>query len=611
MKILIKIKFLILLLLLSSIVFGQRENENWTFGYNKWTFNNITGNLTSSTFSPPPTGVMARFQGSSTISDPTTGELLFFSDGFNIYNKNYQLMEDGDKMYDQSSYEYGVMISGIISGKGLTTIQPAVIVPHPGNQNLYYVFFNGNYDQKTWYTTQDGGELSNGYDVINMGLRVGIVDLTYNGGLGKLVIPNLGNDNLLLEDVLHGLTTARHGDGESFWLIAQRKIRDDYKFYTYEITSSGLQTTPIISDAESSSTVIKVSPNGKYLFSGNAEIGNGNILYNFDNQSGLVSSPNKFTETETADYYTGVSTSYAEFSPDSNILYLVVGMKCLCNYPSPKYGQIGLAMYNIQTDELVGREINGEAKFPLDFSASLQLATNEKIYLTFSHFFSGNSYSQNIIKITKTWATIDSPNVWNPILNPVSSYFSYPYNDDRYMSFTFPQLIPQAPECIENLNITTPISSNQDFQVSNKITASSQINSNVTVNFKANEIELILGFSVNAYQGSNFTAIIDPCVANLMFGKYKNEEVVSSNKMDLSKYPVIYPNPVSTNLIVDNIEHILNWRLVDINGNIKNVNYYTEKNKIIINLKNLTKGIYYFNGIMKDDKRFQETVMKM
>ncbi|MBW7871024.1 MAG: T9SS type A sorting domain-containing protein [Flavobacteriia bacterium] len=611
MKFLKKYMVLVSLTIITSTVFGQRENENWTFGFNQWKFNHVSGNLTTSTFSNP-SSPFARFQGSATISDSETGQLLFFTDGFKIYNKNHLMMENGDKMYNHSSSDYGIMISGILEGNGLTTIQPTIIVPYPGDSNKYYVFFNGNYEQKTWYTLLGSGQeyTTNGNMIINMGLRVGIVDLTFNGGLGKLIIPNLGNENLLLEDVLNGLTSVKHSDDQSFWVIVQKKERGQYFFYSYKITSSGLQTNPVISPAEGPSTVLKVSPDGQYLFSGNSELNNGNILYNFDNQSGLVSSPNKFTETAPIDFYTGVNTSYAEFSSNSNIIYLIIGRECLCIYPSPKYDFIGLAQYNIQTGELIGRDEYGQTDFPLDDTASLQLAANEKIYLTFSHPFAENYQSQNLIKITKIWATIDFPNVWNPSVNPISNYYNFPFNDERYMSLTFPQLIPQSAECLENLIITSPISSNQDFQVSNKITASSQINSNVTVSFKANEIELIPNFSVNAFQNSNFTATINPCVSNLLIRKNKVKNTAITDQKDSLYYPILYPNPVSNYLNVYRFEQILEWELVDIYGNTKNIKFHSEQNKIVVNISNLTSGIYYFNAVMKNGNKFQKSIIK-
>lgn len=612
MKFLKKYIALISLTIIASTVLGQRENENWTFGFNHWTFNHTSGNLTTSTFSNPGSP-FARFQGSATISDSETGQLLFFTDGFKIYNKNHIMMENGDKMYNQAS-DYGVMISGILEGKGLTTIQPTIIVPHPGDPNKYYVFFNGNYEQNKWYTllSDEQGEDDHGLSVINMGLRVGIVDLSLNSGLGKLIIPNLGNENLLLENVLNGLTSAKHSDGQSFWVIVQKKDeRGQYFFYSYKISSSGLQTSPVISPAEGPSTVLKVSPNGQYLFSGNSELNNGNILYNFDNQSGLVSSPNKFTETAPIDFYTGVNTSYAEFSPDSNIIYLIIGRACPCIYNSPKYDFIGIAQYNIQTNELIGRENPyGFPDFPLDDVASLQLAANKKIYLTFSHPFAGNNHSQNIIKITKTWATIDTPNIWNPSTNPISNYYYFPFNDDRYMSFTFPQLIPQSPGCLENLNITNPISSNQDFQVSNNITASSQINANVNVSFKANDIDLIPNFSVDAFQNSNFTATVDPCVSSLLIWENRVKNTAIGEQKDSLNYPTLYPNPVSTYLRLNHFEQILEWKLVDINGNAKYLNFYLDQNEIVINTSNLAPGIYYFNAILKNGSKFQKSILK-
>lgn len=587
--------FCVFYLLSFSFMFGQRENENWTFGYNKWTFNHSTGNLTTSAFSYPPS-VMAQYQGSATYSNPTTGQLLFYTDGFHIFNKNHKLMENGSGMFS-SSPDYGIMAGGLVTGNGLSTLQPSVIIPHPRDNNLYYIFFNGNYTQKTWYTTGNGGEYDlNGNETVNFGLRYAIIDLSYNGGLGKVV----SQDNFLLAMISSGLTTAPHSDGNSYWLIAQK----DNKFYTYKVSNLGLEITPIISNAFNSPGIIKISPNGQHLFSGN-------VLYNFNNSTGEITSPNNFTSNSNENYE-AVSTSYAEFSPNSKILYFITGFKCLCIYPSDKYGEIGIAMYNLETAELVGREIGGVAKFPLDDVASLQLAQNGKIYLTFSHHFSANYQSQNIIKVLKTWATIENPNNWNPITNPINNYFNF--SDSRNMSMTFPQSIPNKSLCIDNLTITTPITSSKDFQVSNSITASSMINPELTVNFKANELFLNPGFEVSAHQESLFSAVIDPCTS-----ASKNKESFGKDKRDVDEFkanidlnlPILFPNPAETYLNVENIESILEWKLIDIYGQIvKSGNNNTSQSKIVINIKNLTSGIYYFNAVLKNGQLFKKTIIK-
>lgn len=585
---------LLILLCLFQFGFSQRENENWTFGHNKWSFNYSTGNLSTSTLSSPPY-IRAEYQGSATYSNPLTGALMFYTDGIDVYNKNSQLMDNGSSILNESpSY---IISSSLVSGKGLTSLQPVVIVPHPGNSNQYYIFLNGNYDSKYWYTTIGSGQnnTNNNVGSVSLGLQYAIVDMSYNSGLGRVI----SKGNVLLSDVSEGLTTTYHADGESYWVIAKKGD----KFYSYKISVSGIQLTPVISNGSVEESIIKVSPNARYVFSAN-------VLYDFNNNSGVISNPLNITSSAPSGHYLTPRTSYAEFSPDSNILYFVLGDASLGLYNSPRYLHPGLAMYNISTGSLIGSTGGASRLFPLDNVASLQLAPNGKIYLTFSRPFSQNNWSNMITQVTKQWAVITNPNNWDPTTNPLpsSNYFSYP--DSRFMSFSFPQLIQSHPTCLANLNITNPIISNQDYQVSNLITASSTINPNLNVNFKANEILLQPGFQVSGFSSGNFSAIIEPCqlsYPNPILGK---TEFTLYEKEENSLSPVLYPNPSNGIITIEHADDIIEWKVVDINGVVIISGENHSESEIKINIRNVVSGLYYFNAFFKSGELFQKTIIK-
>ena len=95
---------------------------------------------------------MSSAEGCSSISD-RNGNLLFYSDGYFIWNKNHH------RMMDNGSFS--------IIGDNADGTQTGIIVPWPLHDSLYFVFSLG----------QLGGNLY--YSIVNM---------NRDGGLGEVVI---------------------------------------------------------------------------------------------------------------------------------------------------------------------------------------------------------------------------------------------------------------------------------------------------------------------------------------------------------------------------------------------------------------------------------------
>ena len=129
-------------LFFTSFVFSQQEASNWYFGENAGIKFHPDGSVTALL-----DGQLNTKEGCATISD-SNGNLLFYTDGSKIWNKNHQLMLNG---------------TGLLGHWSST--QVATIVPLPGSTHLFYVF------------TLDFETNSNGF-------RYSIVDLDLDGGLG-------------------------------------------------------------------------------------------------------------------------------------------------------------------------------------------------------------------------------------------------------------------------------------------------------------------------------------------------------------------------------------------------------------------------------------------
>ena len=240
---------------------------------NIWYFGNKAG-LDFNSGSPVALtdGVMNAFEGCASIAD-MNGNLIFYSDGINVWNKDHQQMPSGNGLNGDPSAS-----------------QSGLIVPLPGSQDMYYIF-----------TIDAFG----GTD----GLQYSIVDMTLDNGNGDLIAKN----SPLLAASTEKITACKHFNGEDIWIITHELNTNS--FYVYLVSSKGLDTTPVISNVGSSHKsqgCLKASADGNMI--GLAITAN-NIfeLLDFDNATGMLSNPITFSN------YSGAFG--VEFSPDGTKLY--------------------------------------------------------------------------------------------------------------------------------------------------------------------------------------------------------------------------------------------------------------------------------------------------
>src|SRR5690606_7299225 len=98
------------------ICIAQNEANIWYFGEN--------AGLDFNSGSPIALldGQLNTLEGCSTISD-SDGNLLFYSDGIKVWNKNHQIMLNGTGLHGHVSSTHS-----------------ALIIPKPNNSNIYYIF---------------------------------------------------------------------------------------------------------------------------------------------------------------------------------------------------------------------------------------------------------------------------------------------------------------------------------------------------------------------------------------------------------------------------------------------------------------------------------------
>lgn len=276
-----KQRLIFILFLISNVGFAQKEANIWYFGENAGLDFNSGNPVALSD------GQLNTIEGCATIAD-ANGNLLFYTDGILVWNKTHQVMSNGSDLNGDES-----------------STNAALIIPKPLDNNIYYII---TLDER-------------GY---SKGLQYSEVDMSLNSSLGNVT----SNKNILLETPVAEKITAVKVKGEDAYWVVAHKWRSN-EFITYKVTSTGISTTPIVSAVGSymggfttnAIGAMKISPDGTKLALANLGEWESQ-LFDFDNQTGIISNPlTIFTSTTESAVY-GI-----EFSPNSKNLYVSVSQK--------------------------------------------------------------------------------------------------------------------------------------------------------------------------------------------------------------------------------------------------------------------------------------------
>lgn len=336
-----QISIITLLILVSfELTFSQDNNANvWYFGNNAGVDFN-TGVPTAVT-----DGQINTKEGCASICD-IDGNILFYSDGSNIWNAEHNIMPNG---------------SGLLGDFSAT--QSSVIVPRPhfdGANSIYYVFTIDNW--------QD--------DLVN-GFKYSVVDMSLDDGLGD-VIDTL--KNITLHDaVSEKICAVMHTNNKDVWVLTHDW--DSNQFLSYLLTEDSISSSPIISAVGSvhggeyvnALGYMKASITGDKVglvhpISDNAEVGNFEVL-DFDRGTGHLSN---YRVSDNVYKPYGL-----EFSPDGTKLYGSC-MTWASSVSSKLY------QFDLDADDFASSEILIEASYS-DNIFALQLGPNGKIYIAINN----------------------------------------------------------------------------------------------------------------------------------------------------------------------------------------------------------------------------------
>jgi hypothetical protein len=264
------------------------ENFAWVFGEGTMVdFSSGSPVIDTCSFYAP--------EGSASVAN-STGQLLFYTDGKTVYNRNRAIMPSG---------------AAVVTNDVSSTTQGSLIVPFINDSNKYYLF-SISYPfvfSRAYFT-----------------LSYSIIDMSLDGGLGDV---SPGTANHVLADSVSEKMIVVPGEGCHFWLITHRT--DNNVFYVYKITSDGISgpaeyaiglmvtppfTTSIYGNGYHMGGM-RCSHDRRMLFLASWQDqefpkGTGE-LYDFDPATGVISNCRKLSD---ASLYGG------EFSPDNTKLYV-------------------------------------------------------------------------------------------------------------------------------------------------------------------------------------------------------------------------------------------------------------------------------------------------
>jgi len=251
----------------------------------------------------------------SSISDEQ-GSLLFYSDGYFVYNRFHQQMPNGWGLKGGYIGLYGDTIMGD---------KTHLIFQNPTNSQQYYHIVQAyNDDRKVYYS---------------------VIDMTLDNGKGDVLTKN----KVLMDSASYHLGVVKHTYGNCYWVVLHGL--NNNKFYAFPFCGGGDTIQPVISTVGlnykfniiglafvRSHGTMKFSSNGRKLVVQNTKIDEYGLdtiiqLFTFNALTGVISNPITITSNSSVE-----RGEFLEFSQDCSKFYYT-------NSPS---GSSYIYQYNLQ-----------------------------------------------------------------------------------------------------------------------------------------------------------------------------------------------------------------------------------------------------------------------
>lgn len=325
--------------------------ENVGMKFDSWGAHSLSGGKMATTV--PANVILRPTEGGASISD-SKGNLLFYTDGVTVWNRNHEPMKNGQNLKG-----------------GLSTTQAASIVPDPGNPSRYYVFTLDDFQH-----------------MLKNGLCYSVVDMCLDKGLGDVTTEK----NISILDLVgEKQAITKHKNDTDYWLVVHKHFTGS--FYAYKISKTGI-SRPVVSTigsyhggglfngAATSIGQMKISPDGTKigLVNMNMPIGDNRALlevFTFNNETGVISNFVNLTDV-IFPIFQGFYGGYGfAFSPNSQNIFV--------------YASIGI--FQLHHNNGWWSYVNTIAPSSVlrNREGGMQLAPNGKIYIA-----KGESYLASI-----------------------------------------------------------------------------------------------------------------------------------------------------------------------------------------------------------------------
>ncbi|MBI9036070.1 MAG: hypothetical protein JEZ03_16535, partial [Bacteroidales bacterium] len=272
--------FLLLILLISTglNIYSQGENKIWYFADHAGLDFNSGSPVALTDGQMPFTG------GASTINN-SQGELLFYSNGITVWNKNHEVMENGTGLQELNQWTQ------------------SLAVKQPQSQSIYYQFSaccSSLASSSIPYT------------------QYAIIDMDLEGGLGAVTAKN----NIIINPSSNMIGAVMHSNKMDVWIVGH--ANNSNTFYSFLLSSTGL-SEPILSTTghiyntspDKYDGRIKFSPDGRKIAASISRYDDlsapGLEIFDFDNTTGQISNAIGLEQHHSL---------MPEFSPDNNKLYV-------------------------------------------------------------------------------------------------------------------------------------------------------------------------------------------------------------------------------------------------------------------------------------------------
>ncbi|SNT35704.1 gliding motility-associated C-terminal domain-containing protein [Ekhidna lutea] len=331
--------FFVLLFIGSSTLSAQNVTET------RWYFGNSVENLVfdrngRDVYLQTDQAIPFGAAGAATITDQFTGNLLFYTDGINVYDASYSIVPNGAGLSGVSSVNV-----------------PVVTCPVTDNPGQYYLFTNSG----------PGGVNEIQYTIVDATIQGnGSAQFPYGD-----VIAGMSDVSIGLSDPSEGMLIIPAGDGELFWLISQN--RNTFEIQVTQVDAGGVGATTNYNFTNATTPGFEASH-----FAFNADSSklamvprrsNRNIwMMNFDPASGVLTFDQTLIGTGFNDDQ-GESIYDAEWSGDGSKLYF------------SRFGSSGTTgqLYQIDFNDTT-QTVNSILPTPIFRSYGLKRAPDNRIY---------------------------------------------------------------------------------------------------------------------------------------------------------------------------------------------------------------------------------------